>query len=106
MDPIAEDVHDAAVCVIGNLDADGRLTATNEEIAAMGGWSEELVEQARQALMQLDPVGCGARDVRECLLVQLEVRGETERSGGSFDQRTSCRLATTQAATPVEADRH
>src|SRR6202171_4705318 len=79
MDPIAEDVHDAAVCVIGNLDADGRLTATNEEIAAMGSWSEELVEEARQALMQLDPVGCGARDVRECLSVQLEVLGDTER---------------------------
>src|SRR5437016_12446682 len=29
--------------------------------------------------MRLEPVGCGARDVRECLLVQLEVRGETER---------------------------
>src|SRR5258708_21376962 len=81
MDPIAEDVHDAAVCVIGNLDADGRLTATNEEISAMGEWSEELVEQARQALMRLDPVGCGARDVRECLLVQLEVLG-TERLAG------------------------
>ena len=79
MDPIAEDVHDAAVCVIGNLDADGRLTATNEEIAAMGSWSEELVEEARQALMRLDPVGCGARDVRECLSVQLEVLGDTER---------------------------
>ena len=82
MDPIAEDVHDAASCVIGNLDADGRLTATNEEIAAMGEWSEELVEQARQALMRLDPVGCGARDVRECLLVQLEVLGETDRLAG------------------------
>ena len=73
------DVCDAAICVIGNLDADGRLNATNEEIAAMGGWSEETVEQARQAVMRLDPVGCGARDVRECLLVQLEVRGESDR---------------------------
>src|SRR3984893_5351376 len=82
MDSAAEDVHDAASCVIGNLDADGRLTATNEEIAAMGEWSEELVEQARQALMRLDPVGCGARDVRECLLVQLEVLGENDRLAG------------------------
>jgi RNA polymerase sigma-54 factor len=79
MSPIEEDVCDAAVSVIGNLDADGRLNATNEEIAAMGGWSEELVEKARQALLYLDPVGCGARDVKECLLVQLEVRGESER---------------------------
>src|ERR671912_292396 len=52
-------VLDAAVSVIGNLDADGRLNATNEEIAAMGNWSEEVVEQARQAVMLLDPVGCG-----------------------------------------------
>src|SRR6267143_1549336 len=79
MDPISEEVQDAAVCVIGNLDADGRLTATNEEIAAMGPWAEEIVERARQAVMRLDPLGCGARDVRECLLVQLEVAGETDR---------------------------
>ena len=79
MSPIAEEICDAAISVIGNLDADGRLNATNEEIAAMGGWTEETVEVARQAVMHLDPVGCGARDVRECLLVQLEVKGESER---------------------------
>jgi RNA polymerase sigma-54 factor len=79
MGPIEGDACDAAICVIGNLDAEGRLSATNEEIAAMGRWSEATVEQARQAVMRLDPVGCGARDVRECLLVQLELRGESDR---------------------------
>jgi len=79
MSPIEEEVCDAAVSVIGNLDADGRLNATNEEIAAMGGWSEELVEKARQAVLRLDPVGCGARDVKECLLVQLELGGASDR---------------------------
>ncbi|MEP6570617.1 MAG: RNA polymerase factor sigma-54 [Acidobacteriota bacterium] len=79
MSPIAEDICDAAISVIGNLDADGRLNATNEEIAAMGAWSVAAVEIARQAVMHLDPVGCGARDVRECLLVQLEVKGESDR---------------------------
>lgn len=79
MSPIPEEICDAAISVIGNLDADGRLNATNEEIGAMGGWNEETVEAARQAVMHLDPVGCGARDVRECLLVQLEVKGESER---------------------------
>ncbi|HEX5702787.1 MAG TPA: RNA polymerase factor sigma-54 [Pyrinomonadaceae bacterium] len=72
-------VCDAAEAVIGNLDEDGRLNASNEEIAAQGGWPETTVERARQLVMRLDPVGCGARDVRECLLTQLEVRGETER---------------------------
>jgi len=79
LSPVSEEICDAAICVIGNLDAEGRLNASNEEIAAMGGWSEEVVEQSRQAIMRLDPVGCGARDIKECLLVQLEVRGETDR---------------------------
>jgi RNA polymerase sigma-54 factor len=79
MSPIEGDICEAAISVIGNLDADGRLNATNEEMAAMGNWSEETVEQARQAVMHLDPIGCGARDVKECLLVQLEVKGESDR---------------------------
>ncbi len=79
MSPIEGDVCEAAISVIGNLNADGRLNATNEEIATMGGWSEETVEKARLAVMHLDPIGCGARDVKECLLVQLEVKGESER---------------------------
>lgn len=79
MTTIDPQVADAAVTVIGNLDADGRLNATNEEMAAMQKCSEEIMEQARQAVMRLDPVGCGARDVKECLLVQLEVRGESDR---------------------------
>src|SRR5215203_4373562 len=67
------EVRDVAICVIGNLNA------TNEEMAAMEKVSEDLVERARQEVMRLDPVGCGARDVKECLLVQLEVLGESDR---------------------------
>lgn len=72
-------IYDAAECVIGNLDPDGRLTASNEEICGLGGWSDVTVEKARAIVMRLEPVGCGARDVRDCLLVQLDVRGETDR---------------------------
>ncbi len=79
MDSAEGDLCDAAEAVIGNLDPDGRLNATNEEIAAQGGWPEELVERARAVVMKLEPVGCGTRDVRECLLAQLEARGETDR---------------------------
>src|SRR6266550_2090077 len=38
MDTPEGEVCDAAECVIGNLDPDGRLTASNEEIALLGGW--------------------------------------------------------------------
>ncbi len=79
MDSAEGDLCDAAEAVIGNLDPDGRLNATNEEIAAQGGWPEELVERARAVVMKLEPVGCGTRDVRECLLAQLGARGETDR---------------------------
>src|SRR2546425_12478613 len=64
MDSQEGEVCDAAECVIGNLDPDGRLTASNEEMLALGGWSEEVVERARAIVMRLEPIGCGARDVR------------------------------------------
>jgi RNA polymerase sigma-54 factor len=79
MTSVDSEVRDAAIGVIGNLNADGRLSATNEEIASMENVSVETVERARQEVMRLDPVGCGARDVKECLLVQLEVLGQSDR---------------------------
>ncbi|MDQ3798496.1 MAG: RNA polymerase factor sigma-54 [Acidobacteriota bacterium] len=75
---ISEELEEAGICIIGNLDEDGRLSATNEEIGEMCGASVELVEKARQIVLKLDPIGCGARTVQECLLAQLEVNGEGE----------------------------
>src|SRR5215213_4012645 len=76
MTQVPEDLVEVCECVIGNLDGDGRLNATNEEVAQLSRCSAERVEEARQLLLQLDPVGCGARDARECLLVQLKVMGD------------------------------
>lgn len=75
---ISETLSDVAVCIIGNLDEDGRLKATNDEIAEMCGVSFETVEKARNVVMMLEPVGCGARDVSECLFAQLKSNGEGE----------------------------
>lgn len=72
---IGDELKDTAIGVIGNLDSDGRLTATNEEIAELCGVTEEVAEKARQIVMKLEPVGCGARNVKECLLAQLESNG-------------------------------
>ncbi len=79
MSHVSEDLIAVAECVIGNIDGNGRLNATNEEIAGLGNWTVEAVEEARLCVLRLDPIGCGARDVRECLLVQLEIRGESGR---------------------------
>jgi RNA polymerase sigma-54 factor len=73
---VSDEVAAAAILIIGNLDDDGRLEVSTEEIAEMANCSVEIAEKARQAIMQLDPVGCGARDVKECLLAQLRSKGE------------------------------
>jgi RNA polymerase sigma-54 factor len=57
--------------IIGNIDEDGYLRANNEEIMASGGFEAEEVETAVRAVQSLDPIGVGARDLRECLLLQL-----------------------------------
>src|SRR5205085_2450579 len=79
LNDVPDELLPVADAVIGNLDTDGRINATHEEIAALGGWPESLIEEARQIVMRLDPLGCGARDVRECLLIQLEACGELDR---------------------------
>lgn len=75
---ISEKLENAAICIVGNLDENGRLNASNEEISEMCACSEETVENARQIVLRLEPVGCGARDVSECLVIQLEQIGEGE----------------------------
>jgi RNA polymerase sigma-54 factor len=57
--------------IIGNIDEDGYLRATEDEIAASGGYAPEEVQTAIRAVQSLDPIGVGARDLRECLLLQL-----------------------------------
>lgn len=75
---ISESMQDVAISVVGNLDEDGRLTATIEDLAELARCSPDTAEKARRIVMALDPVGCGAMDVKECLLVQLEAEGEGE----------------------------
>jgi RNA polymerase sigma-54 factor len=75
---IPDDVQRAAILIIGNLDEDGRLSVSVDEVADMANCSIEAAETARQAVMQLEPVGCGAMDVKECLLAQLQATGEGE----------------------------
>jgi len=69
---LSDEIRDAAESIIGNLDEDGYLSASLEEIAAMGDHSMEQIEAALKVVQSLDPAGVGARNVRECLLLELE----------------------------------
>jgi RNA polymerase sigma-54 factor len=108
---LSDEVRAAAELIVGNLDANGYLLSTDEELAEtltamlraaepipfesglrsraektgdaggelqrvaagadVSGGSRRAVEQAREVMQQLDPVGVGARDLRECLLMQI-----------------------------------
>jgi len=64
--------------VIGNLDDNGWLSTPVAEMAASRKVPPEKVEAALRLVQTLDPAGVGARDLRECLLLQLRnVEGDT-----------------------------
>ncbi len=58
--------------IIGNLNDDGYLKASLEEIAETTGYPLEQVNGTLELIQNFDPVGVGARDTRECLLIQVK----------------------------------
>ncbi|HEX7880845.1 MAG TPA: RNA polymerase factor sigma-54 [Candidatus Eisenbacteria bacterium] len=62
--------------LIGSIDERGYLTMTVEEVAAELDKPVETIESVLKAIQALDPPGIGARDLRECLLLQLRARGQ------------------------------
>jgi RNA polymerase sigma-54 factor len=69
---ISDEVRDAAESIIGNLDDDGYVSASLEEIAVAGEHKPEIVEEALKVVQSLDPAGVAARNLRECLLLQID----------------------------------
>jgi len=65
-------VGEIAENIIGNLDENGYLTASPEELTQEGKYSLEDVEEALAVVQEFDPLGVGARDLRESLLLQLK----------------------------------
>ena len=64
--------------IIGNLDDDGYLTCPVEDIATAVAVSVEDVERMLKIIQTFDPVGVGARDLRECLTIQLVRKRESD----------------------------
>jgi RNA polymerase sigma-54 factor len=61
--------------IIGNLDENGYLKLPLEEIAQAGSYQIGDVEKALKVVQHLDPIGIGARDLQECLLIQVNHYG-------------------------------
>ena len=78
-------LREAVEFVIGNLDGDGYLAGSEEELAAVFGSSPvfsepetesalELLHRGLELVRHLDPAGVGAHDLRECLMIQIEAQ--------------------------------
>src|SRR6187549_2168248 len=68
-------MKEIGAAILGNLDDDGYLVASVEEIAAMGEWPVADVERALQHVQTFDPIGVAARDLQECLWLQIRHLG-------------------------------
>jgi RNA polymerase sigma-54 factor len=66
------DQMEIAEFLVGNLDERGFLDTTVEDAARILDRTPEEVEAVLKELQQQDPVGIGARDLRECLLLQVD----------------------------------
>jgi RNA polymerase sigma-54 factor len=71
MTSMDEKTREIGEAIIGNIDEHGYLQASVDELRDMGDYSAGEVEAALAVVQAFDPVGVGARDLKECLLLQL-----------------------------------
>jgi len=64
--------------IVGSIDDRGWLVTSVEDIAEAVDRPTDEIENVLRLVQALEPAGVGARDLRECLLLQLEARGERE----------------------------
>lgn len=69
-----EEEEAAAFYIFGNMNRDGFIEVSDEEIAEAANCSLDLVKGVVDEIKGLEPAGVGARNVQECLLLQLERR--------------------------------
>lgn len=75
---ITEEEEMIGEAIIGNLDSQGYLMTSAEDIASETLSPLALVESMLHRLQRFDPVGVAARSPRECLLIQLEMLGQDD----------------------------
>jgi len=68
--------YDLADMLIGNIDEGGFLKASTNELIFSTNAPKETIERVVELIQSFDPPGVGARDLRECLMLQLERIGK------------------------------
>src|ERR1051325_924783 len=75
MSQLPEDQRAIAELIIGNIDDYGYLKSSVEELAFSGNFPAERVLDVLKVIQSFHPPGVGARDLRECLMLQLQRDG-------------------------------
>jgi len=75
---LSEEQRPIAELIIGNIDDYGYLKATVEEMSAANNLPAEKISEVLKTIQTFDPPGIGARDLRECLMLQLERAGKQD----------------------------
>ena len=73
---LAANDRKAAEIIVGNIDDNGFLQSTPEEMSLTSGIPKEDFEKMLALIQSFYPPGVGARDLRECLLIQLQRDGK------------------------------
>ncbi len=69
---LSEELAEIAYFITGNINEDGYLTMSVEEIAEEMDVEPEAVEEAIRIVQSLDPAGIAAKDLADCLMLQLD----------------------------------
>jgi RNA polymerase sigma-54 factor len=75
---LTDDQRAIAELVIGNIDDYGYLKATVDEMSAANNLPVEKIAEVLAVIQTFDPPGIGATDLRQCLMLQLERKGQQE----------------------------
>jgi len=84
--------------LINNINDNGYLAIDLKEAAEQFNVPVHEVEEVLEYLQTFDPPGICARNLKECLLIQLRQRGNTDRNVIKIVENHLCRLATNQIA--------
>jgi len=78
MTELTDAERQGAEMIIGNIDDRGYLRATVDELAFSTNIGKELIEKVLKTIQGFHPPGVAARDLRECLMLQLERAEKTD----------------------------
>lgn len=84
MADLSEDDTRLAEMVVGSINDDGYLTASIHELAETSACDEDHLNDILLVIQDFDPIGIGASDLRDCLLLQLERQGKADTLAGDI----------------------